>query len=336
MELTARWLTGLVALALTAGCGGAGPGRSDADEADVRFTNPVYAANFPDPGVLKVGETYYAYGTNDGVRNVPLLTSTDLVRWSEPTEALPELGSWVTAGFTWAPEVARIADDRHAMYYTARSTETNLQCVGAAVASSPEGPFVDESDEPLICEADEGGSIDASPFRDADGTWYLHWKNDGNHIGVPTHLYGQRLSDDGARLVGDRVKLLTNHAPWHGKVIEAPQMHRRDGRYYLLYSANAYDSDAYAVGYARCDGPLGPCRDAAENPILTSAKGAAGPGHCSMVVGPDGNDWLLYHAWPPDAIGSEDPGRTMWLDRVEWTDGKPVVRGPTADPQPAP
>ncbi|MQA24667.1 MAG: family 43 glycosylhydrolase [Micromonosporaceae bacterium] len=300
------------------------------------FSNPVYDANFPDPGVLKVGDTYYAYGTNDGARNVPLLTSKDLVRWSKPTEVLPELGGWVTPGHTWAPEVAQIADDRYVVYYTARSTTTNLQCVGAAVADNPRGPFVDESDTPLICEADEGGSIDASPFRDADGSLYLHWKNDGNHIGVPTHLYGQRLAKDGLSLLGERVRLLTNHAAWHGKVIEAPQLHRRKDGYYLLYSANAYDADAYAVGYARCDGPLGPCHDAGENPILASAKGAAGPGHCSMVVGPDGQDWLLYHAWPPDAIGSADPGRQMWLDRVEWSDGKPVVRGPTADPQPAP
>ena len=300
------------------------------------FTNPVYDANFPDPGVLRVGDTYYAYGTNDGVRNVPLLTSTDLVSWDGPEEVLPELGSWATAGYTWAPEVLQVADDRYVLYYTACDTATNLQCVGVAVADNPRGPFVDSSDRPLICEADEGGSIDASPFRDSDGQLYLYWKNDGNHIGVPTHLYGQRLSDDGTSLVGERVRLLTNHAPWHAHVIEAPQMHRRHGAYYLFYSANAFDSDAYAVGYARCDGPLGPCQDADENPILATGEQAAGPGHCSLVVGPDGNDWLLYHAWPPDAIGSAHPGRVMWLDRVDWVDGKPVVRGPTADPQPIP
>ncbi|MGH3731451.1 MAG: glycoside hydrolase family 43 protein [Micromonosporaceae bacterium] len=300
------------------------------------FTNPVYDANFPDPGVLKVGATYYAYGTNDGVRNVPLLTSKDLVHWSEPAETLPELGTWVTPGFTWAPEVLKVADDRYVMYYTARDTETDLQCVGAAVASSPEGPFVDDADKPLICEADEGGSIDASPFRDEDGKLYLYWKNDGNHIGVPTHLYGQRLSEDGATLTRERVKLLTNYADWQAHVIEAPQMHRRHGGHILLYSANAYDKDVYAVGYARCEGPLGPCHDAEENPILKTGPGAAGPGHCSMVEGPDGKDWLLYHAWPPDAIGSAQPGRVMWLDRVDWVDGKPVVRGPTKDPQPAP
>lgn len=342
MAVTRRWLPGpLLAFALAAGCGGPGTddrsgGDADNTGAAVTFSNPVHDSNFPDPGVLKVGDTYFAYGTNDGVRNVPVLTSKDLVRWSGPSEAMPELGSWVTAGFNWAPEVLRVNPHRYVMYYTAKSTRVDLQCVGAAVASNPGGPFVDSSDKPLICEADEGGSIDASPFTDADGHFYLHWKNDGNHIGTATHLYGQRLSADGGTLVGKRARLLTNHADWHRHVIEAPQMQFRNGRHYLFYSANAYDEAEYAVGYASCDGPLGPCRDAPENPILVSGPGAAGPGHCSVVTGPDGNDWMLYHAWRPDAIGSAEPGRTMWLDRVDWEDGKPVVRGPTKKPQPKP
>jgi len=45
---------------------------------------------------------------------------------------------------------------------------------------------------------------------------------------------------------------------------------------------------------------------------------------------------MLYHAWEPETIGSEDPGRMLWLDKVDWVDGKPVVRGPTDKPQPLP
>ena len=42
------------------------------------FTNPVFAENFPDPGVISADGTWYAYGTNDATSNVPLLTSADL------------------------------------------------------------------------------------------------------------------------------------------------------------------------------------------------------------------------------------------------------------------
>ncbi|GAA2576375.1 glycoside hydrolase family 43 protein [Winogradskya consettensis] len=299
------------------------------------YSNPVYTKNFPDPGVLQVDNTFYAYGTNSPIENIPLLTSTDLVHWTEKGDVLPEVGKWAKTGDTWAPEVLRTDAGKYVMYYTASWTEAYRQCVGTAVADTPDGPFV-PTDEPLICQDDEGGSIDANPFRDTDGTLYLYWKNDGNRIGEPTHLYVQKLSADGLSLVGERTILLTNDKPWHGAVIEAPEMVLHDGRYYLFYSANAYDSDKYAVGYATCDSATGPCHDAPENPILTSSPGAAGPGHCYPVTLPDGTTWLLYHAWQPAAIGSATPGRQLWLDRLDWIDGKPVVHGPTADPQPAP
>jgi beta-xylosidase len=303
--------------------------------APVTFTNPVYDRNFPDPGVLRVGDTWFAYGTNDAVDNVPLLTSPDLVHWTLRNDVLPTVGTWATAGNTWAPEVLRTDAGTYVLYYTARWSKADRQCIGTAVADDPHGPF-EPAPEPLVCQADEGGSIDASPYRHDDGQLYLYWKNDGNHIGRPTHLYAQRLAPDGRTLTGDRVRLLTNDKPWQGAVIEAPEMVRHEGRLYLFYSANAFDSDRYAVGYATCDSPLGPCHDAPENPILKSSPAAAGPGHCYPITLPDGTSWLLYHAWPPDGIGTVSPGRQMWLDRLDWTDGRPVVHGPTADPQPLP
>jgi len=112
-------------------------------------------------------------------------------------------------------------------------------------------------------------------------------------------------------------------------VVEAPQLVRHDEKLYLFYSANAFDSDAYALGYATCDTPLGPCRKAPENPILRSAAEADGPGHGFLLTTPGGETWLLYHAWPPGAVGSVAPGRQLWLDRVDWADGRPLVRGPS-------
>lgn len=300
------------------------------------FTNPVFTDNFPDPGVISDGETWFAYGTNNDTANVPLLTSTDLVKWSDGGDVLPQLGRWADRGRTWAPEVIRTDAGKYVLYYTARKSGADRQCIGAAVADDPRGPFTDSSAEALICQDDEGGAIDASPYRHSDGALYLYWKNDGNHIGEPTHLYGQRLSTDGLSLTGDRVRLLTNDKPWQAHVIEAPQMVAHDGRLYLFYSANAFDSEAYVVGYATCDSPLGPCRDAPENPILKSSPEAAGPGHSYVVTRSDGSTWMLYHAWPPDAVGSVAPGRQLWVDRVTWEDGRPVVHGPTATAQPVP
>jgi beta-xylosidase len=303
--------------------------------------NPVISANFPDPFILKVDNTYYAYSTNANSRNVPVATSTDLITWEIGRDALPALPSWVDISNknVWAPEVLRI-DDQYLLYYTARDKTSNRQCIGLATSDSPEGPFRDTSDTPFICQADQGGSIDASPFRDEDGTLYLYWKNDGNCCLQATYLYGQPLAPDGMSLIGEPVQLVRNDQPWKGPVVEAPTMWRHGDRYYLFYSGNVYSGEAYAIGYATCESPLGPCEDAEENPILSSDMEnkplVVGPGHQTILMDEAGETWLVYHAWQVTAGGSLTSNRQVWMDRLIWEDDRPRVAGPTRDPQSAP
>jgi beta-xylosidase len=286
--------------------------------------------------VLRVGGTYHAYGTNTSDVNVQTLTSTNLVDWKPGPDAMPDVGAWASEGKTWAPEVLALDGGGFVLYYTANFVDRAKQCIGSATAQAPDGPFVDGSPKPLVCQVDEGGSIDASPFRDSDGTLYLLWKNDGTCCGLPTHLYAQRLDETGRRLVGEPARLAREDAAWEGSLVEAPTMWREGDRLVLFYSANDYGSVSYATGYATCESPLGPCEDAAENPILRTRCEAAGPGHQAVVRDADGDTWIVYHAWPPDAIGSVLPGRLLWIDRLDWKDGKPVVHGPTCAAQAVP
>jgi len=332
-----------VVVLLLAGCGGDGADEGTAEPAattmtatasaptGATFTNPVHDENFPDPHVIRAGDTWYAYATNDEDGNVQTLTSSDLVTWQKGEDALPELGEWAYEGKTWAPEVLEV-DGRYVLYYTANAAVQGRQCIGRAVADSAGGPFTDDAKEPLVCQADQGGSIDAAPFRDDDGALYLLWKNDGNAVGMDTWIYVQRLSADGLELTGKPTRLVRQDAAWEAHLVEAPTLWRQDGRLYLFYSANAFDSDQYATGYATCEAPTGPCEDAPENPILRSACEASGPGHQTIVRDDDGETWIVYHAWP--ASGEEE--RELWIDRLAWEDGKPVVKGPTCRPQPAP
>ncbi|MCI4062887.1 glycoside hydrolase family 43 protein [Micromonospora sp. R77] len=329
-----RGAAALAAALLVAGCGSPTPPSSTPKDARM-FTNPVVRTDAPDPQAIRVGETWYLFHTNAGGRNVPVLTSPDLVEWTEAGDALPELPAWADPGKTWAPEAIELAPDRFLLYYTVADRKSGRQCIGLAVADKPVGPYRDDSTGPLICQAELGGSIDASPYRDTDGSLWLLWKNDGNAIGVDTWLWSQRLSDDGRRLVGTPTKLLKQTEPWEGPLIEGPFFHRHDGKLFLFFAANAYDKDTYAEGYAVCEGPTGPCVKAPENPILKSNTAATGPGHASIVE-KDGRTWLLYHAWPPGQEGSTDPGRQAWLDELIWENGKPVLEGPTGTPQPRP
>jgi beta-xylosidase len=300
------------------------------------FTNPVFKSDFPDPFVLRVGGTYYAYATNSVSDNVQTLHSTDLVHWKRGKDAMPNEATWTLRGRTWAPEVLRLSARRYVLYYTARSFDLDAQCVGRAVSKSPAGPFTDGSKKPLVCQKSEGGSIDPDAFRDTNGRLYLYWKNDGNCCGKPTYIYAQRLSKDGLSLTGKRVRIERNDAAWESTTVEAPTMWKQAGKYYLFYSANVYNTQFYAVGYASCAGPQGPCKDSTDNPILSSACRASGPGHQTLIRDAHGQTWIVYHAWPPDKIGSVTPGRQLWIDRLEWKDGKPVVHGPTCKAQPAP
>ena len=188
-------------------------------------------------------------------------------------------------------------------------------------------------DKPLVCQPKQGGSINPSAFCDDDGeAIYLVWKNDGNAIGATTFIWAQRLSSDGSlRLVGKRTPIEKNDAYWEARVVEGPMLWKRDGRYFLFYSGNVYSGAAYAVGYAMCASPLGPCKDAPENPILKGKCKAFGPGHNALIRDGAGQTWIVYHAW--DAAYSK---RVLWIDRLDWKGGKPVVEGPTCTKQPAP
>ncbi|NJK46094.1 MAG: family 43 glycosylhydrolase [Pleurocapsa sp. SU_196_0] len=298
------------------------------------YTNPVLSSDFPDPFVLRVGATYYAYATNGGGNTIQLATSSDLVSWVYAGDAFGSLPGWAEPGWTWAPEVAEVPGG-YAMYYTARHAESARQCVGVAFSTNPEGPFTDTSSEPLVCQLDQGGSIDASPFTDRDGQRYLYWKNDGNCCGLPTYLYVQRLSSDGLKLVGEAKALIYNTDGWEGNLIEAPTIYRRGDKYYLFFSAADYGNETYAVGYAYGFSPTGPFTKWKNNPVLKTAGRVAGPGHQCVITDDAGTLWMLYHAWETGNTGYPNGQRTLHLDRVNFKDGVPVIK-PTTSRQTAP
>jgi beta-xylosidase len=330
-----------------AACGGAEAGRSEqeAEGPAETFINPVLETDFADPHVVQDGERFYAYATGQaGSSAIQVATSTDLVDWSEPEDALPQRPDWqpLQQGLTWAPEVAEI-DDRWLMYYTGREAASRRQCLSLATAQEPEGPFEDTSAEPLVCQRDQGGSIDPFVFRDGDGSLHLFWKNDGNAVGQDTRIWVQRLSDDGTELLGEPVDTgLRQTQPWQGQLVEAPTVVLHDGTYVLFYSANDYGSADYAMGYATATSVQGPYTDRSQQPWVDSAGEATGVGG-QAVLEVDGEQWLVYHAWEAGEEGYGSGGRrAMWLDRLTWEPGRgpgeavPVLLGPTSEEQPAP
>ena len=311
------------------------------------YSNPVHDGSFPDPFVIRADGRYYAYGTDivaRGDRVIGLMRSDDLVAWTplEPALDRPPLPRDDADQF-WAPEVAE-AGGRFYMYYSTGRGDTR-HVIRVAVADSPAGPFRDLGR--TLTEA-HPFAIDPHPFRDDDGTWYLYYARDfldGERVG--TALVVDRLPQMD-RLAGEATTVLRASADWqifrrgrpmYGGVydwhtLEGPFVLKRLGRYWCLYSGGAWTEENYGVSYAVADAPTGPFSDApTDGPALlrTVPGRVLGPGHCSVIVAPDGTDWLVYHAWDP-----ERTARRLCIDRLVWTDDGPRCDGPTWQREPAP
>lgn len=306
---------GAAALTMIGGTAEAAPQRG--------YRNPVEATSHPDPAVLYAEGSFYLYSTNGSMGTMPVLTSPDLINWTEVGNAMPVIADWSVSGRHWAPEVIKVGD-RYLSYYTARRADIAQQAVSVAVSDSPTGPFVDNRSAPLVGQQTEGGSIDPSPFRDTDGSLWLLWKNDGNAAGLPSYIYLQRLSDDGLELRGDPQRIVGMDRPYETYTIEGPSVFVHKGTYYCLYSTGEYWNDSYGVCWASAPTISGPWTKPGDGPILVSNDVAKGPGH-GMPIKVGAQWWYLYHAWEPDG---EPAGRLLWLSRMKFGGHGPVIDGP--------
>ncbi|HEY9291672.1 MAG TPA: glycoside hydrolase family 43 protein [Microlunatus sp.] len=289
------------------------------------YHNPVEPTSHPDPAVLWADGAFYLYSTN-GSQRMPVLSSPDLINWTAVGDGMPVIAPWSVSGRHWAPEVMEI-NGRYHSYYTARRADLAQQAVSVAVSESPAGPFVDDRTTPLVGQSDEGGSIDASPFRDADGSLWLLWKNDGNAVGLPSYIYLQQLTDDGLELRGEPQRIIGMDRPYETYTIEGASVIIHQGRYYCFYSTGEYWNGSYGVCWATAPSLTGPWTKPADGPILAGNDVASGPGHGMPIkVGP--HWWYLYHAWQPSG---EPAGRLVWLSRMRFLGDRPVIDGPWAD-----
>jgi beta-xylosidase len=285
----------------------------------------VYPFDFPDPDVMRFGQTYYAYATNSVAGNIQIISSTDLNHWASVGNALPSLPDWAKPNETWAPSVT-VRNGSYLMYYTAEFRPAGIQCISVATASQPQGPFIDNSVLPLECQQSLGGSIDPSSFTDANGVPYLDWKSGGPGS---SKIWAQQLNAAGTGFAPgtNPAQLLAPDQGWEGGTVEAPDLVLVNGHYFLFFSGNDWNTASYAVGVAGCAGPLGPCTDASPSPILSSGTETAGPGGESFFVDASGKFWMAFHAWVPGAVGYPN-SRDLYLRPVNLSGAVPSIAAP--------
>ena len=318
------------------------------------YQNPVYAGSMPDPGVLLHEGVNYAFGTTgkdrkaDG-RIFTLLRSTDLVTWEELGGALTPPSDDPRFEY-WAPEVA-FEGGTFYMYFAMGGVEEERFSIGVATSAKAEGPYT-STGTPLVDCTGNRFTIDAHPFKDTDGQWYLFYARNypnqeaGYHPGTGlavdklvgmTKLAGEcktvlRAKYDWTLYEAHRrMNVYDATFDWH--TIEAPYVRRHGGKYYCFYSGSNWQSSHYGVDYAVSDRVEGPYTGQGRSArVLHGTPGfMRGPGHHSVVTGPDGRDWIVYHAWNADRTI-----RQMCVDPLAWTASGPRTVGPSHSAKPAP
>lgn len=280
---------------------------SSAQAANPIVTN-IYTA---DPAALVVGDTLYLYtghdeapvgGTNFVMRDWHVFSSTDATTWTDNGVKL-SLANFPWAGAdAWAGEV----EPHNGRYYWFAPVNGNgpgWMNIGVAVGDTPLGPFTDAKGGPLISDSTPNSSplnIDPTVFTDDDGQVYLYW---GSFNGVRA----VRLNSDMVTLNGSVIipQGVTNF--W-----EAPWMFKRNGVYYLAYSAN--DSGCSAPGfacirYATASNPMGPWthRGVVLDQVTSTTNHPA-------IIEFKGQWYMVYHT--ADAPGGGNFRRSVAIDKL--------------------
>ncbi len=279
-------------------------------EHTLQFPYPIVPGDFPDPTVLRVGDDYFM--THSSFEYVPGLLmwhSRDLLHWRSIGYALTRY-----IGSVWAPDLVEHGG-RYFIYFPAGGTNW------VVTAPTPHGPW----DDPVDLDV---RLIDPGHVVAADGRRYLYLS--GGNV-VP-------LADDGLSVTGaPRIVYEGWSIPpaWRieGRCLEGPKLLRR-GRFYYMLSAmggTAGPATSHMVVVARSDDALGPWRDSPYNPLIHTSRREErwrSRGHGSLVEGPDGRWYCLYHAYEDEY---RNLGRQTLIEPITWSaDGWPVA-GSTPD-----
>jgi len=352
-------------------------GPDNQDVVMTTYQNPLNV-KFGDPYIMDNEDgTYYLYGTGGGAEDgFSVYSSTNLVDWNYENQVYfgNKEDSWCISAF-WAPECYKI-NGKYYLFYSANwrvnpTNEGENFLIGVAVSDQPTGPFIDIKNEPIF---DPGYPIiDANVYQEDNGDFYLYYsracykhpvdseiaewaKKEGLFEEIEeSWVYGVQLSPDFKSVIGDPVLLLSpplkmtdKNAEWESRSITSKNVNRRwtegsytfkkNDIYYIMYSANHYAGENYAVGYATSNSPLGPFVKSENNPILekNSDKGGqvTGTGHNSVLFLKNSDKMYCVYHGRTKKTGQK---RVVFIDEMKIDEhGTLRVLGPTTDLQPLP
>lgn len=257
-----------------------------------------------DPTIFVENGKYYMTGTNGNAsdKGFTMLESTDLKSWTpvnnDSSYFILKKGenTFGEMGF-WAPQVYK-EEGKYYFFYTANEQ------VSVAKSDTITGPYTQQSIRPI--DGSEK-NIDPYLFKDEDGKYYLyHVRFDhGNYLWAAEYDIANDSIDKSTLVqcfkVTDAWEDTDNPNQWD-PIMEGPTVLKKDGTYYLIYSANHFLNTDYAVGYASAPTPFGPWTKHKNNPIIHVSKvGENGSGHGDLFTGLDGKPYYVYHVHHNDS-----------------------------------
>lgn len=264
-----------------------------ADKGNGTFVNPIIAADFPDPDLLRVGDTFYMLSTTMfHLPGATLLKSNDLVNWeycANPLEALAEKdkfnlmnGQNAYAGGMWASALG-YADGTYYILIQANDAGSYL-----LTATDPAGEWQSRqlSD----------GYYDCGMLIEGDNVYVV---SGINHISV------SRLDRQFNKLES-KVVIKREDAGLEGNKIY------HIGDYYYIY--NTYGGTEGSQTIFRATSPMGDYEEVADR-VMKGQHIHQG----ALVDTPMGEWWTVLFK-DDGAIG-----RVPFLEPVTWKDGWPVI-----------
>lgn len=279
-------------------------GQRIADLGSGTYLNPIVAGDHPDPTILKDGDDYYMTFTSFyACPGVVIWHSTDLVNWAPVTAALSK-----PLGTVFAVDLCK-HNGRYFIYIPADAAGKGWR-IHVIWADDIKGPWSDPVDMNIA------GCIDPGHIVGEDGKRYL-FVNGIRKI---------RLTDDG--LAADGV-LEPAYSPWRYPddwvvedfAPEGPKLVRHGEWFYLITAVGgtAGPPTSHMVIAARSKSIHGPWEHCPNNPLVRTASVAEpwwSRGHASLVEGPAGDWWMVYHGYEN---GFRTLGRQTLLAPMEWT-----------------
>ena len=296
---------------------------SGGDQGDGTYKNYVLVADYSDPDVIRVDDTYYmvtsTFHLNPGLT---ILESKDLVNWSFTSNAIedmsvlsPQFSYQAMDGYSagiWAPSLRY----HKGTFYI----HVGGPLIGLVVckANDIHGPWTVERMK--MTKPWTGRKlIDCCPFWDDDGKAYFAASepyNTADAQWIDYHNYIFEMSEDGVTLLDNGVIV---HTGW---VSEAMKIYKINGWYYLFYSESPGDEgrirSQYAARSRSIYGPYQICKL-----VHSHGRPDQGPNQGGLVEDVDGNWWFLCHGMSRAPLSSN--GRQLMLLPVYWENGWPMI-----------